>query len=216
MSADVKKKVKDIIKEKSKELGFPGFQKKITSSGCKIYMDNLEIGDIALEYVSSKFSEHGSLFGVYAGCRAVGGKLASILEKMELSYPRFGDMPGYFSQTSLNERVNNFGEDRGGHVSFFEKDDLEEKCSKIIEKLNSIYVPRVMNFALGKIEVIDDILESPMDYAYPMASIIVACYLNDKKELVEQSIKNAKSKKLYDAGSSRVQEILEKVQKVLG
>lgn len=213
-TADIKKKVKELIKEKSSSISINELEMKITLNGCKVYKNKTEIGTIDLSYVSSTASGFGSLFGVYAGCRVIGGNIVSVLEKMELSFPRFREMPGYFSTTSLSEKFKKFGE-RGGIIPFYEKDNLDEKCAVIIQKINSFYVPRFENFALGKVEVIEDILESPMDYAYPMASIIVACYLNDNKELVEQSIKNSKSKKLHDAGSSRVQEVLEKVQKAL-
>lgn len=210
-AAELKKRVKELIKEKARDLDFPEFEKKISLNGCKIYEDKKEIGLLDLAYVTSKSSEYGSLFGVYAQCIVNGGKVASVLERLALSYPKFGQMPGYFTTTSLSEKVKRFGE-QGGIISFYEKDDIEEKCSKIIQKLNSIYVPKINNFILGKIEVVDDIITSPMDYAYPMASIVVACYLNDKKEMLDEVIKTAKSKKLYDAGSKRVEEVLERVE----
>lgn len=210
-TADVKNKVKKLIKEKFIDLDLMEFDKKVTFSGCKVYMDKEEIGTLDLSYVTSTASGFGSLFGVYAGCRVIGGKIALVIDQMGLSYQRYRQMPGYLSTTSLNEKFKKFGE-KGGIIPFYEKDDLDEKCSNLINKLNTIFIPKFTNFALGEMEAIDDILESSTDYAYPMASIIVTCYLNDKKDLLEEMKKSHKTKKLYDSGRDKVEEILAKAE----
>ncbi len=210
---ETKKKVKKIIKEKSQFLDFPEFEINISSDRCRVYKDKAEIGVLQLAYVTSTASGYGSLFGVYAQCVVSGGQIASIIDEIKLSYAPFGNMDVYFAAGSLSEKGKYFGE-RGGIIPFYEKDDLEEKCLKIVQKLNTIYVPKFKNYALGKIEVIDNILEAPTDYAYPMASIIAACYLNDKKELVGNII--GKAKRLYDSGNERVDEIVRKADRYFG
>lgn len=206
-----------MIKEKLNNLQISVLEKETTLSGCKLLLNKNEIGGLQLAYVSSKVAGWGSLFGVYAECWVSGGEISSIIEQLELSYPKFGQMEYYFSHASVSETdkiplSRRF--DRQGIVTISENVNLDEKCNYIIEKLNTIYIPKILNFTLGNMEVIDDIVESPMDYAYPMASIIVTCFLNRKMDNVEQIIKEVKSKKnkLYDAGNERIKEVIGKLR----
>ncbi|WP_028898024.1 hypothetical protein [Prevotella sp. HUN102] len=60
--------------------------------------------------------------------------------------------------------------------------------------------------------LIDDIIEYPDNYGYPMAYILAVCYLNNQTELIEEIIKRAKRKKMYDNSSSKIEEIKSKLE----
>lgn len=218
-AAEMKKLVKKLMKEKFTALDLAGITKKVTSERCLLYRDDEEIGYISLAYVSSGFSEHGSLFGVYVQCGISGGPIASALKQIGLSYPPCSQLfdTHYFGTTSLRETdkvpLSKRFARKNGTISFFENDNIEEKCSQIVQKMQDIYIQEMLNFALGRMQVIDDILENGSDYAYPTASIIVACYLNGRKQEIDEIVRKARSKKLYGGGSPRIDEALQTVEK---
>ena len=103
-----------------------------------------------------------------------------------------------------------------GTASFKEKDNIEDKCMEIAEKVNALYSSKVQNFISHSIDLIDDIIEYPDNYGYPMAYILAVCYLNNKTELIEYTIKKAKQKRMYDNSSSRIEEIKHKLESYFG
>jgi hypothetical protein len=68
---------------------------------------------------------------------------------------------------------------------------------------------KIVHVLLHQMSAIDDILENPGDYSYPMTTILVICWLNDQP--YEAAIEKARGKKLFDGAPQRVEEVTGKL-----
>jgi len=216
-TTEIKKIMKKYIKEYMENLSFPGFEKKITASGCSIRVGKVEIATLSIDFLSKRCAEPGGIFGIQAQAVVNGGAIAEIVDKMELSYLQHQNYPIYpmvISSCSETDKIpldKRFAR-KNGTLTIYQDDNLAEKCEYIVQKLNTLYVPRIVNFALGNMEVIEDIFPSQGDYRYPMAAIITACYLNGKEETAVEMIKLARTKKINHSSAKQVDEVLGKIQ----
>lgn len=141
--------------------------------------------------------------------------ITRLIDNLNLSYKAGAKLPNcYFGFTSLYYQSHKFYSK--GTVSFEEKDDIEDKCMEITEKVNALYPAIIQNFISHSIGLIDDIIEYPDNYGYPMAYILAVCYLNNRIELIEEVVNKAKRKKMYDNSSSRIEEIKNKLESYFG
>ena len=158
--------------------------------------------------------------GMYISCRfgqEMKNSLAIIrlVDSLNLSYKAGAKLPNcYFGFTSLCYQSHKFY--LQGTASFKEKDSIEDKCMEITERVNALYSSKVQNFISHSIGLIDDIIEYPDNYGYPMAYILAVCYLNNKTELIESTIRKSKSKRMYDNSSTRIEEIKRKLESCFG
>mgnify|MGYP007059453846 CR=1 FL=1 len=211
--SETKKQFQKLMKSQSIHLETPGIEKKINLKETKFLLDRTEIGFLRLEYVSSRFSEYGALFGFYAICLMNGRKIAKILNQLRLSFPPQLRLQSYYVKNSLSEKFCSFG-DKQGKISIYEKDDLNQRCSEVISQLNKSYMQKICNFALGSFDVVEDILETPESYAYPMASIVIAHCLNGHKSNLKDILHSDKARSLYDGKGVRLSEIIEKIEQL--
>lgn len=214
---EIKKTMKKYIKEYMEMLSFPCFEKKITASGCSIRAEKVEIATLGIDFLSNGCAEPGGLLAIQVQAVVKGGAIAEIVNKMELSYLQHQNYPIYpmvISSCSETDKIpldKRFAR-KNGTLTIYQDDNLAEKCEYIVKRLNTLYVPRIVNFALGNMEVIDDIFMSQGDYKYPMAAVIAACYLNGKEETAGEMIKFARTKKINHSSAKQVDEVIEKIQ----
>lgn len=71
------------------------------------------------------------------------------------------------------------------------------------------YLPMVVNFVQGRLEVIDDVLADPLLYAYPVATIAIALQLAGK-DVATELPRRIGDRKFYDGTPKRIAEILKK------
>ncbi|RFM25646.1 hypothetical protein [Deminuibacter soli] len=101
----------------------------------------------------------------------------------------------YFSFSSLNFRKERFQE-KDGHISFYATDNVDEKCSRVIESANKLYMPVVQRFLDADIALVDDIVDYSFNYGYPLIFALISYYLNNQEAAVPDLLKKAKEKKL--------------------
>lgn len=215
-----KKQIQKELKLHIMKMQFNGIETKYKDNSITFISSKDEIGYLGYSFVSGKFADFGSQLGMYISCRfgqEMKGSLriTKLIDNLNLSYKVKAKLPNcYFGFTSLYYQSHNFYSK--GTVSFNEKDNVENKCIEIIEKVNELYLPRTQNFISNSMTLIDDIIEYPDNYGYPMAYILAVCYLNHKTELIEETIKRAKRKKMYDNSSSKIEEIKNKLENYFG
>ncbi len=216
----LKKQIQAALKLHSAKIYFHDIETRYKNDSIIFVSQKSEIGYLGYTFVSSKFAEFGSQLGMYISCRfgqEMKNSLAIIrlVDGLNLSYKAGAKLPNcYFGFTSLYYQSHKFY--LQGTASFKEEGDIEDKCMEIAERVNALYSSKVQNFISHSIDLIDDIIEYPDNYGYPMAYILAVCYLNNKTELIESTIRKAKLKRMYDNSSSRIDEIKRKLESYFG
>lgn len=205
----LKSNVKKALKESHQKLVFTNIDVKYKADGYDFMLDGAVVGRLGYAFVSSKFAEFGASFGAYCVTAIEDVNVTSILKKLNLTYPNYFHSKHFFGFSSLHFLKNKFY--KAGTVSFYENDNVEEKCNEIIDRVNKLYVPKIQHFIDGHLNLIDDILDTPENYGFPMAYALIACYVNDRKDMVADVIKKGKQRKLYDSSQNKIDEIIEKL-----
>lgn len=217
---NLKKAVQKELKLHSTAMQFSDFETMYKKDSITLIKQNNEIGYLGYTFVSSKFADFGDQFGIYVSCRfgnEMKGllKITEVINNLNLSYKAGAKLPNcFFGFTSLYYLSPKFYSN--GTVSFNEKDDIEQKCKEIVEKVSELYLPKVRNFLLNTNNLINDIIEYPENYGYPMAYILTVCYLNNKTDMLEEVVNKAKLKKMYDNSHSKIQEIKLNLERYFG
>ena len=60
-------------------------------------------------------------------------------------------------------------------------------------KINEIYIPRIVRFLYGNLDLLNDILEYPHNFGYPLATALAVCKLNDRTDLFSTILERSKS-----------------------
>ena len=216
----LKKQIQVALKLHSMKIYFYDIETRYKNDSIIFVSQKSEIGYLGYTFVSSKFAEFGSQLGMYISCRfgqEMKNSLAIIrlVDSLKLSYKAGAKFPNcYFGFTSLYYQSRKFYSQ--GTASFKEEDNIEDKCMEVAEKVNALYLSKVQNFISHSIDLIDDIIEYPDNYGYPMAYILAVCYLNNKTELIEYAIRKARQKRMYDNSSTRIEEIKRKLESYFG
>lgn len=207
-----KKLVKQALKKASANLILTNIETKYKSDSLDMISDKVVIGTLGYAIVSNKFAEYGATLGVYFVCVLNDGKLTTLLKQLGLSFKNYFHLNHFFGFTSLAYLPHKFF--KNGTISFYENDILDTKCAALVNKINELYSPKILNFITGNLQVIDDIFESPENYGFPLTYALIVCYINDRKDLVSIIVQRAKSKKWYDATQVRIDEILSKLDMI--
>ena len=164
---------------------------------------------------------YGALATVTISVILTGGAIWEILNKLDLTYRKAGFYNDYiFWQLSSNLTNHAIFRDFG-RVSFYPHDNIEEKASELFSNLEQYFLQKTLNAITAKMSVIDDILESPERYLYPLTTTIIACYLNniskdDTEEFVNRILRNKPRKVKYiDASPERIAEVVNKISLLL-
>jgi len=209
MESEIKKTVKKKLREFSMKEILLANKLKYVSDGFDIIDNSLKIGRLGYAFVSSKFAEYGSSVGMYVVFSLTDGKLISVVNNLNLSYSNYFHNNHNFSFTSLSYLPNLFF--KNGTVSFFENENIDEKCNLIVKKVQNLYLSKIQDFINSDIKTIDDILEAPKNYGRPVAFALIVCYLNNRLDMIDDVIKRVKIKKLYDSSQDKIDEILSKL-----
>ena len=125
---EVKKIVKAELKKQSVNFAFGNIISKYKRESIVFLDSNSEVGYIGYTFVSSKYADYNSLFGIFLSCRfglEMSGttELTKIIEKLKLSFPPMAKLPQcYFGFTSLYFSPLKFY--NNGTISFYENDDI--------------------------------------------------------------------------------------------
>lgn len=215
----IKRIIQKELKLQSKSMQFTSIKTVYRKDTLFFLHNNDEIGYLGYTFVSNKFCEYGSQLGLYISCRfgkEMKGKirLTEAIDKLNLTYKTGANLPNcYFGFTSLYFLSDKFYSK--GIVSFFEEDNINQKVKEIIDKIKLLYLPVIDNFINNTDSLIDDIIKYPKNYGYPMASILITCYLNNQTSLIENIITKTKSQNMYDNSSSKVNSLIKKIEKFL-
>lgn len=208
---NLKKIIQKELKLQSKTIQLDDIEIKYKKDAIFFLHKNNEVGYLGYTFVSNKFADYDSQLGMYISCRF--GKemkgyisITEVIDRLNLPYGTGANLPNcFFGFTSLYYLSSKI--DSCGIVSFSEKENVGKKIREIIEKIKELYLPKVLNFIYHTDNLIDDIIEYPQNYGYPMAYILITCYLNNKAELIENIIEKTKSKKMYDNSPNKIREL---------
>ena len=209
---DVRRYLKDFLLQ----VNFSNIEVRYKHDGIVfLRQGNKEVGYIGVAFVSNKFSDFGSQFGLFVSCR-FGEEMydcivAEVVKQLNLSYKPMPMLPNSsFGFTSLNYLSDNFF---NGVASFYEHENLMEKCKEISDRIQILYLPKAVNFVRCNDDLIEDIIRDPQNYAYPMAYIMTTCYLNSKHDDIESILAGLKKRHIYDNTQSKIKEIRSKLDK---
>ena len=217
---EVKKIVKAELKKQSVNFAFGNIISKYKRESIVFLDSNSEVGYIGYTFVSSKYADYNSLFGIFLSCRfglEMSGttELTKIIEKLKLSFPPMAKLPQcYFGFTSLYFSPLKFY--NNGTISFYENDDIVNKCIELTQNVNDIFIPYIYNFINVTPALTNDILEYPYNYGYPLTCILIQCILNHNYSDIPYLVKLAREKKMYDSTSNKINEIIERLNKYFG
>lgn len=204
----LKKEVQQLVKKYSLDIiCIDGLSCKFKSAGFQslIFMNQQkkELGWLQYSYVSNRFSEVGSVFG-FSVCEGFRMnefsirdipeqfKLLRLLTECDLSYKnRCIVSDCYFGFSSLNTLREYFY--NKGTVSIFENDNVDEKIKQVVVKISEIYLPRIVRFLYGNLDLLKDILEYPHNFGYPLATALAVCKLHDRTDLFSTILERSKS-----------------------
>lgn len=207
---DLKKKVKQTLKQFLLKMSIHNVECKYKSDGLDLFYNKAEIGRLGLASASKKFADPGGEFAMYVVCSVKGGKAISTVQEMNLSYPNFFHKNHYFGFSSLYFRSDKFFNE--GSVSFSGRDNIEETCAEIVNRINTLYTSEIENIIDGNMAAVENIFKCPKNYGFPMAFILAICKITHREDLYDEMIKKGISKKLYDATETRIAEILSKLK----
>jgi hypothetical protein len=223
----IKKEVQQLVKKYSLDIiHIDGLNCKFKGAGFQsiIFMNQKkELGWLQYSYCSSRFSAIDSVFGfnVTAGFR-IGEfstedvpeqfRLLKLLAEWGLSYEsRCIALKCYYGFNSGNTLKKDFYDD--GTVSIFANDDIEKKVKEIVTKVYNMYVPRIVRFLYGKIELLEDIFEYPYNFGYPVATALAVCKLNNRDDLFSEIIERSKKNERMRFEIPFLDEILTRIKK---
>lgn len=86
--------------------------------------------------------------------------------------------PSFLSKTSLSERDKEFGDEFGGIIRIPAPSEKTLTARKIKDRLTSFYLSRAENCLTGSLLLINDVLLSPDDYAFPFLTVLFAAKKN--------------------------------------
>ena len=203
----LKKEVQKLTKKYSLEIiHIDGLNCKFKGAGFQsvIFMNQkTELGQLQFSYITNRISEIGSAFGFSVGTGfridefsaedvPEQFKLLKLLKEWNLSYKnRCIWSNAYYGFGSLNTLAKDFY--NNGRVSIFADDDIDEKIKQVVTLINTIYVPRIVRFLYGNIELLDDIFEYPFNFGYPLATALAICKLNNREDLISDIIERSKN-----------------------
>lgn len=217
---DLKKIFKRELKKLSSKLDFGGIITKYKQDMIVFLNQECEVGYLGYTFVSSKYTDYNSPFGLYLSCRfglEMDGmtSMTKITRDLNLSFPPMAKLPQcYFGFTSLYFLHSKFFSN--GTFSFYYDDDISAKCLELTQKIKDTYFIYVYNFVNATTELIDNILEYPNNYGYPLTYILIQYYLNRNYDDVNRIIKLAREKNLYDSTPNKVSEIIRKLNTYFG
>ena len=221
----LKKEIQQLVKKYSLDMiHINGLSCKFKQSiNSLIFMNlNTELGKLQFEYVTNRMSEIGSAFGfsVGAGFRIdtfsmndipKEFKLLRLLKEWNLSYKnRCIWSNAYYGFSSLNTLTEGFYDD--GTVSIFENDNIDEKIKQVITLVNTIYIPRIVRFLYGNMDLLDDIFEYSHNFGYPLATALAVCKLNGREDLFSDIIERSKNNERMQFEIPFLEEIYSKMR----
>ncbi len=190
---EVKKLVKAELKKHSANFAFGNIVSKYKKESIVFLDRNYEAGYMGYTFVSSKYADYNSLFGIFLSCRfglEMPGvtQITEIIKELKLSFPPTAKLPQcYFGFTSLYFSPSKFY--NNGTVSFYKNDDILNKCTELTQTVDAVFIPYIYNFINVTPALIADILKYPYNYGYPLTYILIQCILNDNHSDIPYFIK---------------------------
>ena len=205
------KEIKKAIKENLPKLELDSLNYKYVKDQVIFYEGEEQTGYLAFQFLTGKHIPYGAKAAFYVHARLQGGIVWQTLLDLGLSFRGRPDEYLFFvTSTDLSDKKKVFK--NFGKVAFFEGDNIAEKIGEMTEAVVGYFSRKIVHVLLHQMEAIDDILENPGDYSYPMTTILVICWLNDQP--FEPAIEKAKGKKLFDGASQRVEEVIGKLSEL--
>ncbi|WP_124838674.1 hypothetical protein [Burkholderia cepacia] len=197
MTAELKKIFEKRLQEVLKE--------NISESGVKVSKGEILVGRESAGYGRIGFRFLKNANGYILSAAADSPDLQDFFKENNPPYkPKIPTGLVLAMNTSM-EVVKSFSPNIGGAVDLPRNEmEVESTCRWICEKVESIYLPRVINVVDGKVELIRDVMENPGYYSYPFLTIVFSA----KKNGVELSGidvdyllgKNISGNKSFDEG----------------
>lgn len=210
-SKECKKIIDTILKKQVSNLKYQEIDISYSKKGLEIFEQSEQIALIEVKYLSGNHLPYGALVSITISTTLIRGKIWDIMNKLNLSFRKNGIYHDYiFNQFSSNLR--NFAIFKNhGVVSIYPGDDIEGKVLELFEGIKYHFLEKVINAITVNSSLIEDIFTSHERYAYPLTTILIACYLNNCEE-TDIMTQKSKKLKLSDAKQNKINEIIEKIQ----
>lgn len=160
-----------------KTLKLPGVDVKASKNKLAFSVSTRKLGLIYLQHLSRAQ-------GYYAGIDIHACDAMDFCVAQNPPYASRLFNSSFFSQSSLSEPYKRFGDEIGGTLRTPSPEDAAVAVEKVRERLSRFYLPRAHRCICAPLELLDDILSEPDDYAFPFLS---ALYVAHKHQLAFNS-----------------------------
>lgn len=177
MNIDSRKAFEALLTPALKTLKLPGVDVKSSKNKLAFSVSTRKLGLIYLQHLSRAQ-------GYYAGIDIHACDAMDFCVAQNPPYASRLFNSSFFSQSSLSEPYKRFGDEIGGTLRTPSPEDAAVAVEKVRERLGRFYLPRAHRCICAPLELLDDILSEPEDYAFPFLS---ALYVAHKHQLAFNS-----------------------------
>lgn len=160
-----------------KTLVLPGLDVKASKNKLALSVGKRKLGQIYLQHLTKAD-------GYYAGIDIHSCDAMDFCLEQNPPYASRLFNGSFFTQTSLSETDKRFGDEMGGILRTPSPEHAQAAVEKVRERLASFYAPVARHCIGAPLELLDDILKAPDDYAFPFLS---ALYVAQKHQLTFNS-----------------------------
>lgn len=165
------KEFESSLVEAFKELRLAGASVKVSKNKIKFINKKGVVGQIYLQHVKKAD-------GYYAGIEVYSCDAMDFCLEQKPPYASRLLNNSFFSQSSLSEVDKRFGDEFGGIIRTPSLKDVSSVVEKVKGRLAEFYLPVAQHCISSSIELIDDILSAPDDYAYPFLSALYVAHMH--------------------------------------
>lgn len=177
MSTEERKIFEALLTPALKSFELAGADVKASKNKIKISAEKRELGQIYLQHLTKAD-------GYYAGIDIHSCDAMDFCLDQKPPYASRLLNSSFVSQNSLSETAKHFGDEIGGIVRTPSAENAPVAVEKVRERLSKFYLPLAQHCISAPLELVDDILSAPDDYAYPFLS---ALYVAHKHQIAFDS-----------------------------
>lgn len=134
--------------------------------------------------------------GVYVGGSVSDGGVHSALIRLAAGERSNLLCASTMSFNSLSERFKEFSADIGGVVQLRERMDVVAACADIVARVQDTHLKKIAHFVTLDPALVEDVLQYPDHYAYPLHTIALCLKKNKVADLEAQLVTYAKRKQM--------------------
>ncbi|UFH48874.1 hypothetical protein [Pseudomonas sp. KNUC1026] len=167
---------------------YPGLTIRVVKAGVKFLWNKTVVAELDFQFVlrANSYTLQGRVFG---------GPIFECSQKHIPPYRSNIYNEGCFSFTTSGRQDKKFSDNVCGDIGAPKLDEVASMCQRIRRSLEGYYVPLIAGCIIPNHSTVQNVLESPTDYAYPAVFIHSAITCNPAcidKQMLDRLLSNNK------------------------